>query len=264
MTQDVKRLHLLELGNDDNRVVFLHGLGGTHRYWTSGPQPPLFSAHRTVLVDLLGFGDSPRPWGRYTIERHLDALHRSLRSHGSMTLVGHSLGATLAVAYAARYPQAVERLFLISLPYFASQDAAYHWFRRMPGGWIYTNMVATALACLVTRRVAGRVLPYVLRDFPRPIAEDLVKHNVMSSTTSLWEVLYRHDLDLDVAALPSDIPVHCVHGTADSTAPAEGLRMLAMGQSNWRPLFLDGVDHHPWLRRPHFCHHALARTLAQG
>lgn len=134
-----------------------------------------------------------------------------------MTLVGHSLGALLAVAYAARYPQAVERLFLISLPYFASQDAARHWFRRIPGGWIYTNMAATALACMFTRHLAGRILPYVLRDLPRPIVEDLVKHNVMSSTTSLWEVLYRHDLGPDVAALPSDMPVHCVHGTADDT-----------------------------------------------
>lgn len=181
-----------------------------------------------------------------------------------MTLVGHSLGATLAVAYAARYPQAVERLFLISLPYFGSQDAAYHWFRRTPGGWVFTNMAATALACVFTRRVVGRVLPYVLRDLPRPIAEDLVKHNVMSSTTSLWEVLYRHDLSLDVAALPPDMLVHCVHGTADNTAPAEGLRVLATGRANWLPLFLDGIDHHPWLRRPHLCHHALARTLAQG
>jgi pimeloyl-ACP methyl ester carboxylesterase len=263
-TQDSKRLHLIELGNNDNRVVFLHGLGGTHRYWTSGPQPPLFPAYRTVLVDLLGFGDSPRPWCRYTIDRHLEALHRSLKGHGPMTLVGHSLGAILAVAYAARYPQAVERLLLISLPYFANKDAADHWFRRMPGGWIFTNMAATALACVLTRRVVGHVLPYVLCDLPRPIAEDLVKHNVMSSTTSLWEVLYRHDLVPDVAALPSDVPVHCIHGTADETAPADGLRVLAAGRANWRPLFLDGIDHHPWLRRPHFCHHALGCALAQS
>jgi len=180
-----------------------------------------------------------------------------------MTLVGHSLGATLAVAYAARYPEAVERLFLISLPYFADEDAAHSWFRHMPGGWVYTNMATTALACLFTRRVVGRVLPYLLRDFPRPIAEDLVKHNVMSSTTSLWDVLYRHDVAIDAAALPSDIPVDCVHGTADETAPVEGVRVLARGRANWRTQYLDGVDHHPWLRKPYLCHDALSRALAQ-
>lgn len=261
-TREPERLHLVELGDDARRVVFLHGLGGTHRYWTSGPHPPRFLEHRTVLVDLLGFGDSPRPWQRYTLDRHLDALHRSLASQGPMTLVGHSMGASLAVAYAARYPQAVERLFLISLPYFAGRDAAYRWLRRTPGGWVFTNMAATALACVFTRRLVGRALPYVLRDLPRPVVEDLVKHNAMSSTTSLWDVLYRHDLGLDVAALPSDMPVHGVHGTADDTAPAEGLRALAAGRANWQTLFLDGVDHHPWLRRPHLCHHTLARALA--
>ena len=35
-------------------LVLLHGLGGTHRYWTSGPTAFELPSHRTVLVDLLG------------------------------------------------------------------------------------------------------------------------------------------------------------------------------------------------------------------
>jgi pimeloyl-ACP methyl ester carboxylesterase len=42
-------------------VVFLHGLGATTRYW--GPRvTPLAARARLVLVDLLGFGRSPKPW----------------------------------------------------------------------------------------------------------------------------------------------------------------------------------------------------------
>ena len=215
-----------------------------------------------MLVDLLGFGDSPKPWCRYTVDRHLDALAAALVRQRNMTLVGHSLGAVLAVVYAARHPALVRRLFLIGLPYFGSQANAYRWFRRTPGGWIYTNMAATALACMFTRRVIGKLLPYVLRDIPRPIAEDLVKHNFLSSTTSMWEVLYRHNLAADARALPVELPVYCLHGTHDSTAPVDGVRRLATGRPNWRIVLLDGVDHHPWLRQPERCREAISGSLS--
>lgn len=240
--------------------MFLHGVGGTHRYWLVGV-PPVFPVHKTVLIDLLGFGDSPKPWCRYSIDRHLEALHAAMGSQRHMTLVGHSLGAVLAVAYAARYPAVVQRLVLLSVPYFGSQASAYRWFRRRPGGWIYTNMVATALACMFTRRVIGALLPYLLRDIPRSIAEDLVKHNFLSSTTSIWEVLYRHNLAADALALPAELPVYCVHGTQDTTAPVEGMLRLAEGRSNWHVTLLDGVDHHPWLRQPARCRELIMGAL---
>ena len=78
------------------------------------------------------FGDSPKPWCRYTVDRHLDALDAALAGHRHMTLVGHSLGAVLAVAYAARHPAVVRRLVLLGLPYFGSQATAYRWFRHGP------------------------------------------------------------------------------------------------------------------------------------
>lgn len=257
-------LHLVELSGAGAPLVFLHGVGGTHRYWLAGPRPPVFSAHRTVLVDLLGFGDSPKPCCRYTVDRHLEALDAALASHRHITLVGHSLGAVLAVAYAARHPAIVRRLFLIGLPYFGSQANAYRWFRRTPGGWIYTNMFATALACMFTRRVIGKLLPYLLRDIPRPIAEDLVKHNFLSSTTSMWEVLYRHDLAADALALCVELPVYCLHGTRDSTAPVGGILRLATGRPNWHVALLDGVDHHPWLRQPERCREVIVRALSDA
>src|SRR3546814_13178643 len=103
-------------------------------------------------------------------------------------LVGHSLGAALALALAARHPDRVQALCLFSLPDYGSRAGAIEWFASQRGGWVYTNMLATALACLVTRRVAGRWLPYLVHNVPPEVARDLVLHNMASSTTSLWEV----------------------------------------------------------------------------
>lgn len=84
--------------SDGHTVVFLPGLGGTTRYWASRVAA-LQDRYRIVLVDLLGFGDAPRPWIRYGVARHVEALGDALRPYGRATLVGHSLGALLAIAY---------------------------------------------------------------------------------------------------------------------------------------------------------------------
>jgi pimeloyl-ACP methyl ester carboxylesterase len=174
MRTETLPLKRFDAGHGEHCAVLLHGLGGTHRYWTCGPVSFALSGHRTVLLDLLGFGESPKPWFRYSVERHVAALHASLAGERSVTLVGHSLGAALALAYAARYPSVVRRLVLISLPNFGGAEGAVAWFARQRGGWIYTNMWATALACILTRRVVGHLLPRLLRDIPREVAEDLV------------------------------------------------------------------------------------------
>lgn len=170
-----------------------------------------------------------------------------------MTLVGHSLGAALALAYAARYPLVVKRLVLISLPNFGGTERAVTWFAQQRGGWIYTNMWATALACVLSRRVVGRLLPRLLRDVPREVAEDLVAHNMVSSTSSLWEVLYRHDLHAEADATARLLPVLMLHGSADLTAPLAEAERMAAGRASWAIRVLGGVDHHPWLRAPREC-----------
>lgn len=238
-------------------VVFLHGLGGTHRYWSCVGHDAVLPSHAVIDLDLLGFGDSPKPWTRYTRDRHLAAIHAALAGHGELVLVGHSMGAALALAYAAQYPQRVRGLCLISLPHYGGLEGAQRWFAKQRGGWVYTNVWATALACVLTRRVAARLLPAFLGDVPPAVAEDLAKHTMVSSTSSLWEVLYRHDLAADASLLPTWVPVRCIHGAADTTAPLFGVQSLARGRANWHIELLDGVDHHPWLRAPGECTSAI-------
>lgn len=245
-------LNRVDVGREGPQFVFLHGLGGTHRYWLrafEGSRPPA----RLTFIDLLGFGDSPRPWCRHTVDRHLEQLHERLGNESEFTLVGHSLGAALALAYAARYPKQVRRLVLLSLPHFGGEQAAYRWLRQTPEGWILTNTVLMSIACVITRRIASGLLPYLRPDLPREVAEDIVKHSWAASTTSLWDVIYRHDLQLEADALSATLPVTCIHGARDRTVPADRVERLAEGRRRWQAVVLPTVDHHPWLREPGRC-----------
>lgn len=221
-------------------------------------------SHQLVLIDLLGFGRSPKPWVTYTIDRHVAELHRVLDGQDHLTLVGHSFGAIAAVAYAARYPRQVKRLVLMSLPYFGSETRAKHFFRqqRKPEGWFMTNLVLAALACIITRRVLRRALPRYLPDMPREVLDDLVLHTWRSSTSTLWDGIYRYDLARDAKRLPAALPMLLLHGDRDMTAPLEGARQLAACHPNATLMVLPDVDHHPLLRDAARCVEAIRSFCA--
>lgn len=236
-----------ELGAAGPTVVFLPGIGATTRYW--GPRvAPLAERARLVLVDLLGFGRSPKPWTTYSVDRHVDALHGVLgplaEARGPLTLVGHSLGARLAVAYAARHPGAVRQLVLVSLPYFGGAERAKGYFRRRGAeGWVMTHMIPAAIACVISRRLLGWALPSLLPGLPREVAEDLTLMTWRSSTSTLWEVIYGYDLAADLARVAGRAPMLCLHGDQDERAPLDRLRELARTHAGCELRVRPGADH---------------------
>jgi len=78
--------------------------------------------NRAVSLDLLGFGQSPKPADiPYTVENHLESIELTLESllrdsEERMTIVGHSIGGIIAAAFAAKHPERVSRLVLFSVP----------------------------------------------------------------------------------------------------------------------------------------------------
>lgn len=257
-------LYIREIGTVGPTLVFLPGIGATTRYWAL-VMAPLAAAARLVFVDLLGFGRSPKPWTTYTVDRHLDALHRAIgpaAMGGPITLVGHSLGARLAVAYAARYPGEVERLVLVSLPYFGGAERAKRYLREQGAtGWLWTHMLPFALACLLGRRLLGWAAPLVLRDLPRPVAEDLNQMTWRSSTSTMWEVIYRHDLAADVARVPAGIPFLCLHGDHDESAPLDRMLTLRALHPNCIVRVYPGADHQLPIRHPAWVREQIAAAV---
>lgn len=247
------------------RLAFLPGLAATTRYWRSRVEP-LAGSHRLLLIDLLGFGRSAKPWTTYTVDRHVAALHEVLAPHGPLTLVGHSFGAIASTAYAAQHPDVVERLILISLPAFSDEGHALTFFRqrRLPDRWLLGNMAFAAVTCVLTRRLMKGVLRRLARDLPSEVVEDLVQHTWRSSTSTLWEGVYRHDVVRDIARLPKDMPLLLLHGEADETAPLSGLHRVLEAHAGARLLVLRGGDHHPVLRRPDFVLGAIQEFVDGG
>ncbi|PYN07460.1 MAG: hypothetical protein DME02_11830 [Candidatus Rokuibacteriota bacterium] len=96
-------------------VVLVHGLGGFAESWRHNIGS--LAARATVYaIDLPGFGRSAKPRAAYSLAFFARTLHAFLDGVGvtHASLVGHSLGAAVAVTYALTRPARVERLALLS------------------------------------------------------------------------------------------------------------------------------------------------------
>jgi pimeloyl-ACP methyl ester carboxylesterase len=94
--------------------VFVHGMGGLGSA-TFGEVAGhrALGGHRSLVIDLPGHGLSDRPPGfGYTLDDHASVIARVCEAAGvdSIDLVGHSLGADIAVVVMGRYPRLVGRL----------------------------------------------------------------------------------------------------------------------------------------------------------
>jgi pimeloyl-ACP methyl ester carboxylesterase/uncharacterized membrane protein HdeD (DUF308 family) len=102
---------------DDVPIVFLHGIQDDPRFWMPVAQA-LSRRHEVALVDLLGFGDSPKPMSaKYTLEEHVTALASTITAQfprGEARLVGHGFGATVALGVAASVPERVSEVVALS------------------------------------------------------------------------------------------------------------------------------------------------------
>src|SRR5574338_88009 len=90
-------------------LVFVHGMGGCLEHW-AWLFPLLLERFRLIALDLPGFGQSTAPPLRAvrleSAVTLLDDFFHALRLDQPV-LVGHSMGAALALSYAARCPENV-------------------------------------------------------------------------------------------------------------------------------------------------------------
>lgn len=104
-------------------IVLLHGLGGSSRDWTHALPELSLTNRKIIMIDLLGFGNSPKPqWADYSVDEHAKALAATLRKDYKkpLTIVGYSMGGVVAARLAIMYPKQVKRLVLYELPLYES------------------------------------------------------------------------------------------------------------------------------------------------
>lgn len=120
-------------GRSRATVLFLHGIGNSGEAWRDVIHD-LPDDIRVIVIDLLGFGKSPSPpWAIYDAKTQAKSVATTFLRLGVMEpviIVGHSLGALVAVEAAKRYPFAVRSLILCSPPFYRANEEQQRFLPR--------------------------------------------------------------------------------------------------------------------------------------
>lgn len=243
-------------------LLLLHGLASSSRYWE--PHLPALSPwYRMVAPDLLGFGLSPKPARcAYTTADHLAALAGALagRIDGPATVVGHSMGAILALHLARAHPEWVRRLVLISLPVLGPCAWGHHANgrqRRLHHAAVHTR----AGRALVEAGMRGAAplwragLYRLRRNVPPGAARDALRATWSAYWRSLEEVVYGSDVPALFAS--TRVPLTLIHGGRDPLAPIAPVRALAHTHLGATLMEVPDAGHNPAYTHPD----ALLRVL---
>jgi len=113
-------------GTGKTPVVFVHSLAGNSGHWSKQLEH-LRGDRRAIAFDLRGHGRSdPARDNDYSFEAMANDIYSVVRAAHleKIVLVGHSMGGSVSIAFAGRYPEMVAGLFLAD----PSGDA-----RQIPG-----------------------------------------------------------------------------------------------------------------------------------
>ncbi len=238
------------LGSGESPLLLIHGLAGSKNYWKQDLEE-IKGTYKLLLVDLLGFGDSPKPQSDYTLKTQLEALEKIIVKEGfnkgRTVIVGHSLGAILSLALFAKHPDWFAGTAVIGLPVFESRD---QFTEQMSNDLLFDRIAIGPygkLFCMLHPLYLSKWLkPENLTD---EVFSDSKKHTWQSYYYSLNEVILKTDL-YDITKNIRDRKVLFIQGTKDKIAPITNVKNFASTFTNAQFIEVKDGDHQLFLKEP--------------
>lgn len=235
-----------------NTVVLIHGLGdNASRDWKY-VIPALAENYHVIAMDLPGFGLSSKGNHLYSPDRLARSVHGvvSQLASGPIVLIGHSMGAAVALAYSHLYPEEIEHLVLVDM-----------------AGVLHRSVYTAYLGMQGTRRITGDAIDE--DSWLGRLVSDLATRieNADATSTLLLNSAWLRDRllggephtiaayalvahDFSAALWELDIPTLVIWGRRDAIAPLRTGQMVAGIVPETQLQVLDHVGHTPMLEAP--------------
>jgi pimeloyl-ACP methyl ester carboxylesterase len=244
-------MHVVESGRPDSPALLLiHGSAAALVCWDL-LVPLLDDTYRVIRVDLLGCGRSSVSNGGYDITdqaRRVGAVLDTL-GVGTVTVVGHSSGSTVATALAEQRPRAVAGLVLIDFgPTLANKTPEKLLFRLL-----LTPVFGRLLWRLRTEatiRKAARVGFFRPVEIPDAFIEDALRMTYRAFVGTMRAPLaYLGERSLPDRLATLGRPLLVIFGTEDQRWPSSGAGAYGTVPGA-RIELLPGVGHLPIMESP--------------
>jgi pimeloyl-ACP methyl ester carboxylesterase len=240
-------------------LLLIHGMAGTHESWKAVIEP-LARRHTVLALDLPGHGSSEPSGGDYS----LGALAACLRDllvtlgHERATLVGHSLGGGIAMQFAYQFPEATERLVLVSSGGLGPEVSRVLRAAALPGadlfiaatagpGRLAGSAIARGLAAVGLRPNAD--VTEVARGYAS-LADAGHRAAFLATLRGVVGTDGQRVHAADRLYLAAGIPVLIVWGERDPIIPVEHGQLAHRAIKGSRLEIFEGVGHMPQLEAP--------------
>ena len=242
-------------------MVFLHGWGGSDRYWRSTAES-LSNQFACLLYDLRGFGRSRLPQeaeceaqfdspSSYELETYADDLAALLDSLGieKVYLNAHSMGASIATLFLNRYPQRVERAILTCSGIFEYDERAFKAFHKFGGQVVKFRPRWLSWIPGIDRMFMARFLH---RPLPRQLRREFLEDFIMADYEAALGTIYSSVSQKMALGMPEEfariqVPTLLVSGEFDRIIPAQMGRKAASLSQNVKYALIRNTGHFPML-----------------
>ena len=240
-------------------VILLHGWLGSWGIWQE-TMKYLATDYRTYALDFWGFGDSGKKRDTYDIDDFVDLVDQFMENLGiaAAPIIGHSLGGTVSLAFAIKYPQRTKKVAVIGSPIHGSSlDMVLKLFGMRPVAFVVHNFM---WALKLGFRIFSPIITSDKNWFSM-MERDLSKTTLDSfllSISSLRNTDLRRQLD------QINIPTMGMYGRKDVIVDPGQWQPLSEGVSNVRIERFKDAGHFPMLDQPSLFRDTLKDFLDNG
>ena len=220
-------------------VVLLHGIAASGDDW-SKVLPHLEQQYHCITIDLLGFGQSPKPqWLSYTMEDHMHALQHTMRKfhlRSPFILIGHSLGSLLATRYATQHEANLSRLLLLSPPVYPPLSHIKSRTARKLTGLLLNIYKFLRDDPRITPDTFGRLMYFA------PLPRGIIKQpsTWVPFMRTLKECIEKQTVLQDIRVL--SLPIDVCYGSLDQVVVGSNVELLARNKNVRIHTFLNTHD----------------------
>ncbi|MEX1253874.1 MAG: alpha/beta fold hydrolase [Dehalococcoidia bacterium] len=258
---DGVRVHYVEAGHGE-AVVLIHGWNGsTFNYRHAIPE--LAQHFRVVALDLKGYGYSERPkHGEYTLASQVELVRGLMDRLGveRVHVVGHSMGGDIAMRFAGKFPERVQRLVLVA----AATDRDRRRANRF-AAFVRPMLPMIAVLTLHRRGFRERALRSSVQD-PAYVTPEVIEGafrpmRMKGHQRAMGQQMVDHlrDEPFDPASLR--LPTLILWGESDRWIPPAQGDELARKIPDARLVSVPAAGHLPLEEQPAFCNRELLRFL---
>lgn len=228
-----------DLGADKQNLVFIHGSGSDHSAW-SHQYARLHKKYNIVAVDLPGHGQSGGS-GEKHVKDYCVWIKNLLTAFGlnDPILVGHSLGAAIALQFAISHPEEIAGIVCIGSGMKMPVNPFFLDFLKTNPA----EMPAEVIELICKYSVAKENRPQFLPPLQKSISQ--CKVDILYGDLSAC-----NELDLTGDAEKIKVPALIVCGTEDKMTPPDLSRALAEKIKGSSLKMVAGAGHMVMLEQP--------------